>query len=108
MLTNGNWDKCPSCGWRMLPRKQTQYNYYCGGCDSRWMIAEGKEPVYIHAHLVSLDKKVKVKAHTKQKRNLITKKVGNKYMLFDKDLGEFLIGFTFNTSEEADKLAELM
>ena len=35
-------------------------------------------------------------------KNYNVKKVGTKYMIFDTDIGEFLFGYSFDTSEEAD------
>ena len=38
------------------------------------------------------------------RQDLVVKKVGSKYMLFDNNIGSFLIGYTFNTSEEAESV----
>lgn len=35
------------------------------------------------------------------------KKVGEKYMLFNNDIGEFLLGYTFDTESEVNKFLEL-
>jgi hypothetical protein len=34
------------------------------------------------------------------------KKVGQKYMLFDNDIGEFLMGYTFDTEQQINKFLE--
>ena len=40
------------------------------------------------------------------RKDLVVKQVGSKYMLFDTSIGSFLIGYTFDTSEEAQKFAK--
>ena len=36
------------------------------------------------------------------------KKVGEKYMIVDTDIGQFLIGYTFNTDVEAYKFINII
>jgi hypothetical protein len=48
-----------------------------------------------------LGKKIAVDKKSKNNKNLIVKKVGNKFMLFDTNIGEFLIGYTFDNEHEA-------
>ena len=38
------------------------------------------------------------------RQDYVVKQVGNKYMIFDKGIGEFLMGYSFNTSEEAERV----
>ena len=35
------------------------------------------------------------------RQDLIVKPVGSKYMIYDNEIGEFLVGYSFNTSDEA-------
>ncbi len=42
------------------------------------------------------------------RQDLIVKPVGSKYMLFDNEIGEFLIGYSFNTSEEAQSARSII
>ena len=36
------------------------------------------------------------------------KKVGKKYMIYDSELGSFLVGYSFDTSEEAREFTEVL
>ena len=36
------------------------------------------------------------------------KKVGKNYMIYDSEVGSFLIGYTFDTSEEAKEFTEVL
>jgi hypothetical protein len=53
-----------------------------------------------------LGKKIVIDKKSKNNKNLIVKKVGNKFMLFDTNIGEFLIGYTFDNEHEAKMFAK--